>query len=89
MKIARKVINMPTPNSIDAHIGFLHLFSSIIKRGGGVLHGCYCHYHFGSEDSAVRAFDTFRLYLKYSTHKHSVFKFMYDAESASAETANS
>ena len=26
--------------SIDAHVGFLHLLGSIIKRGGGVLHGC-------------------------------------------------
>ena len=65
--------------SIDAHVGFLHLLGSIIKRGGGVLHGCYCHYHIGSEDGAVRAFNTFRLYLEYSTHKHSVFKFLYDA----------
>ena len=53
MKIARKVINMPTPNSIDAHVGLLHLLGSIVKRGGGVLHGCYCHYHIGSEDSTV------------------------------------
>ena len=68
--------------SIDAHVGFLHLLGSIVKRGGGVLQGCYCHYHIGSEDGAVRAFDTFRLYLEYSTHKHSVFKFLYDAESA-------
>ena len=70
MKIGRKVINMPTPNSIDAHVGFLHLLGSIIKRGGGVLHGCYGHYHFWSEDGAVCTFDAFRLHLKYSTHKH-------------------
>lgn len=56
--------------SIDAHVGFLHLLGSIIKRGGGVLHGCYCHYHFGSEESAVRAFKALRLHLKYSAHKH-------------------
>ena len=31
MKIERKVINMPTPNSIDAHVGFLHLLGSIVK----------------------------------------------------------
>ena len=36
-----------------------------------MLHGCYCHYHFGSEDGTVRAFEALRLYLKYSTHKHS------------------
>lgn len=53
MKIARKVINMPTPNSIDAHVGFLHLLGSIVKRGGGVLQGCYCHYHIESEDSTI------------------------------------
>ena len=82
MKIARKVINMPTPNSIDAHVGFLHFLGSIVKRGGGVLHGCYCHNHFGSEDGTVRAFNTFRLYLEYSTHKHSVFKLLYDAAPA-------
>ena len=70
MKIGRKVINMPTPNSIDAHVGFLHLLGSIIKRGGGVLHGCYCHYHFGSEDGTVRAFKALRLDLKYLTHKY-------------------
>ena len=69
MKIGRKVINMPTPNSIDAHVGFLHLLGSIIKRGGGVLHGCYGHYHFWSEDGAVCTFDAFRLHLKYSTHR--------------------
>lgn len=68
--------------SIDAHVGFLHLLGSIVKRSGGVLHGCYCHYHIGSEDGAVRAFNTFRLYLEYSTHKHSVFKFLYDAAPA-------
>ena len=54
--------------SIEAHVGFLHLLGSIIKRGGGVLHGCYCHYHFGSEDCAIRALDALRLYLKYFTH---------------------
>ena len=57
--------------SIDALVDFLHLLGSIIKRGGGVLHGCYCHYHIGSENSVVRAFETLRLYLKYLTHKHS------------------
>ena len=89
MKIARKVINMPTPNSIDAHVGFLHLLGSIIKRGSGVLHGCYCHYHIGSEDGTVRAFKALGLYLKYSTHKHSVFKFIiYGCSCFSAETAN-
>ena len=67
---------------VDAHVGFLHLLGSIVKRGGGVLHGCYCHYHFGSEDGAVRAFNTFRLYLEYSTHNHSVFRFLYDAAPA-------
>lgn len=55
---------------VEAHVGFLHLFGSIIKRGGGVLHGCYCHYHFGSEDGTVRAFKALRLHLKYFTHKH-------------------
>ena len=56
--------------SIDAHVGFLHLLGSIIKRGGGVLQGRYCHYHIGSEDCAVRAFKALRLHLKYSAHKH-------------------
>ena len=60
--------------SIDAHVGFLHLLGSIVKRGGGVLHGCYCHYHIGSEDSTVRAFKALRLYLKYFTH--SLFCYM-------------
>lgn len=36
-----------------------------------MLHGCYCHYHIGSENSVVRAFEALRLYLKYLTHKHS------------------
>ena len=75
--------------SIDAHVGFLHLLGSIVKRGGGVLHGCYCHYHIGSEDSTVRAFKALRLYLKYLAHKHSVFKFIiYNCSCFSAETAN-
>ena len=75
--------------SIDAHVGFLHLLGSIVKRGGGVLHGCYCHYHIGSEDCTVRAFEALRLYLKYSTHKHSFFKFIiYNCSCFSAETAN-
>ena len=75
--------------SIDAHVGFLHLLGSIIKRGGGVLHGCYCHYHIGSEDGAVRAFKALRLDLKYLAHKHSVFKFIiYNCSCFSAETAN-
>ena len=56
--------------SIDAHVGFLHLLGSIVKRGDGVLHGCYCHYHFGSEDCAVCTFDAFRLHLKYLTHSN-------------------
>lgn len=60
--------------SIDAHVGFLHLLGSIVKRGGGVLHGCYCHYHFGSEDGTIRALEALRLYLKYLAHNHSVFK---------------
>ena len=46
------------------------------KRGGGVLHSCYCHYHIGSEDCTVRAFKALRLDLKYLAHKHSVFKFI-------------
>ena len=82
MKIARKVINMPTPNSIDAHVGFLHFLGSIVKRGGGVLHGCYSHYHIGSENGTVRALNALRLYLKYLAHKHSVFKLLYDAAPA-------
>ena len=56
--------------SIDAHVGFLHLLGSIVKRGGGVLHSCYGHYHIGSEDGTVRAFKALRLYLEYLTHKH-------------------
>ena len=75
--------------SIDAHVGFLHLLGSIVKRGGGVLHGCYCHYHIGSEDCTVRAFKALRLDLKYLAHKHSVFKFiMYYCSCFSAETAS-
>ena len=74
---------------IDAHVGFLHLLGTIIKRGGGVLHGCYCHYHIGSENCTVRAFEALRLYLKYSTHKHSVFKFIiYGCPGFSAEKAS-
>lgn len=63
--------------SIEAHVGFLHLLGSIVKRGDGVLHGCYGHYHIGSENGAVRALDALRLYLEYLTHKHSVFKLSY------------
>lgn len=63
--------------SIEAHVGLLHLLGSIVKRGDGVLHGCYCHYHFGSENCTVRALDALRLYLEYLTHKHSVFKLSY------------
>ena len=75
--------------SIDAHVGFLHLLGSIVKRGGGVLHGCYCHYHIGSEDCTVRAFKALRLNLKYLAHKHSVFKFIiYNCSCFSAETAS-
>lgn len=75
--------------SIDAHVGFLHLLGSIVKRGGGVLHGCYCHYHIGSEDCTVRAFKALRLDLKYLAHKHSVFKFIiYNCSCFSAETVN-
>ena len=47
-----------------------------------MLHGCYSHYHIGSENCVVRAFETLRLYLKYSTHKHSVFKLLYMAAPA-------
>ena len=68
--------------SIDAHVGFLHLLGSIVKRGDGVLHGCYCHYHFGSENCAIRALDALRLYLKYSTHKHSFLSSLYMAAPA-------
>lgn len=67
---------------VEAHIDLLHLLGSIVKRGGGVLHGCYSHYHIGSEDGTVRALDALRLYLKYLAHKHSVFRLLYDAESA-------
>ena len=75
--------------SIDAHVGFLHLLGSIVKRGGGVLHGCYCHYHIGSEDGTVRAFKALRLYLKNSTHKHSFLSSLYMAALAfPAETAS-
>ena len=67
----------------------MHLLGSIVKRGGGVLHGCYCHYHIGSEDCTVRAFKALRLDLKYLAHKHSVFKFIiYNCSCFSAETAN-
>ena len=75
--------------SIDAHVGFLHLLGSITKRGGGVLHGCYCHYHIGSEDCTVRAFKALRLDLKYLTHKHSFFSsLLYGCPGFSAETAS-
>ena len=76
-KIIRIAACLLVIESIDAHVGFLHLLGSIIKRGGGVLHGCYCHYHIGSEDGTVRAFEALRLYLKYLTHKHSVFSSLY------------
>ena len=61
--------------SIDAHICLLQFLGSIVKRGGGVLHGCYCHYHFGSEDGTVGAFKALRLHLKYLTHKYSVLSY--------------
>ena len=38
-----------------------------------MLLGRYCHYHFGSENGAVRAFRAFRLYLKYLAHGYNVF----------------
>lgn len=69
-KIIRIAAGFLIIESIDAHIGFLHLLGSIIKRGGSVLHGRYCHYHIGSEDGAVRALEALRLHLKYSAHKH-------------------
>ena len=75
-KIIRIAACFLVVESIDAHVGFLHLLGSIVKRGGGVLHGCSCPYHIGSEDSTVRAFKALRLYLKYLAHKHSVFKFI-------------
>lgn len=50
--------------SIDAHVYFLQLFRSIIERCSSMLQGCHVHYHIGSEDGAVRAFNTFRLNLK-------------------------
>ena len=69
-KIIRIAAGFLIIESIDAHVGFLHLLGSIVKRGGGVLHGCYCHYHFWSEDGTVRAFKALRLHLKHFTHKH-------------------
>lgn len=42
-----------------------------------MLQGRYCHYHIGSEDGTVRAFEALRLYLKYLTHKHSVLSSLY------------
>ena len=53
-----------------------------------MLHGCYGHYHIGSEDGTVRAFEALRLYLKYLTHKHSVLGSLYITVLAFAETAN-
>ena len=88
LKIIRIAACFLVVESIDAHVGFLHLLGSIVKRGGCVLHGCYCHYHIGSEDGAVRAFKALRLYMKYLTHKHSVFKVIYNCSCFSAETAN-
>lgn len=41
---------------------------SILKRGGVVLHGCYCHYHTGSEDGTVRTFDALRHYSEKFCH---------------------
>ena len=76
-KIIRIAAGFLIIESIEAHVGLLHLLGSIVNRGGGVLHGCYCHYHFGSENGAVRALDALRLYLEYLTHKHSVFKLSY------------
>ena len=53
-----------------------------------MLHGCYGHYHIGSEDGTVRAFEALRLYLKYLTHKHSVLGSLYITVPAFAKTAN-
>lgn len=54
-----------------------------------MLHGCYCHYHIGSENSVVRAFEALRLYLKYLTHKHSFLSsLLYGCPGFSAETAS-
>ena len=53
---------------IEAHICFLQLLCTIIEWGGGMLLCSHCHYHVGSEDCAVGAFNTLRLYLKYLTH---------------------
>ena len=53
---------------IEAHICFLQFLRTIIEWGGGMLLCSHCHYHVGSEDCAVGAFNTLRLYLKYLTH---------------------
>ena len=71
MKIERKVINMPTPNSVEAHVCLLHFLGSIVEGVGGVLLCCNCHNHFRCEDGAVCTFDAFRLYLEYLTHSYS------------------
>ena len=39
-----------------------------------MLLGGHCHYHFGSENGVVDTLDALRSYLKYSTHRHSIFR---------------
>ena len=55
--------------SINSQITFSFIRIIVLKQIR-MLHGCYCHYHIGSEDCAVRAFKALRLHLKYSAHKH-------------------
>ena len=63
-KIIRIAAGFLIVEGIDAHVYFLQLLGSIIERGSSMLHGCYCHYHVGSEDCAVGTLDTLRLNLK-------------------------
>ena len=59
--------------SIEAHVRLLHFLGSIVEWSGGVLLSRYCRYHFWSENGAIRAFDTLRLYLKCLAHGYNVF----------------
>ena len=74
-KIIRIAAGFLVIESIDAHVGFLHLLGSIIEWCSSMLQGCHVHYHIGSEDCAVGALDTLRLNLKNLTHSLIVFRF--------------
>ncbi len=67
-EIGLSAAGLAVVKTIQALVGFLEFFGSVVEGGGGMHGGGYGHGHFGGQDGAVDAFDALRGHSEYFRH---------------------